>query len=159
MGMPVMSGLLAMKQLRAQGIRSKVIFLTMHADPSLAWEAMQAGAEGYVLKDSAGEELVMAITQVLRGNIYLSSRIAHQVMVCRNTSDESTQRITPRQRDVLQLIVAGRTMKEVGAILDLSPRTIETHKYSMMQVLGCRTTAELMQYALRHKLVDSSLTC
>jgi DNA-binding NarL/FixJ family response regulator len=157
-GMPGMNGIEALRQFRAEGLKARMIFLTMHADPQLAREAMLAGASGYVLKDAAGEELTTAIRQVIAGNIYLSSRIAHQVMVVMASRDElSREKITPRQREVLQLVVAGRTMKEAAAALELSPRTVETHKYTMMHALGVQTTSELMQYALRHNLVDDYL--
>jgi DNA-binding NarL/FixJ family response regulator len=154
-GMPGMSGLEALRQMRREGLTTKVIFLTMHADPLLAREAMLAGASGYVLKDAAGDELVTAVRQVLSGNIYLSSRIARQVMsAISSPATPSKEKITPRQLEVLQLVVSGRTMKEVAAVLELSPRTVETHKYVMMQTLGVQTTAELIQYAFRHNMVS-----
>jgi len=116
---------------------------------------MLAGASGYVLKDAAGDELVTAVRQVLSGNIYLSSRIARQVMsAISSPATPSKEKITPRQLEVLQLVVSGRTMKEVAAVLELSPRTVETHKYVMMQTLGVQTTAELIQYAFRHNMVS-----
>jgi DNA-binding NarL/FixJ family response regulator len=154
-GMPGINGMQALRQMRREGMTAKVIFLTMHADPNLAREAMLAGASGYVLKDAAGEELVTAVKQVLNGNIYLSSKIARRVMLADSTSKPAFhEKITPRQREVLQLVVTGRTMKEVAAALDLSPRTVETHKYVMMQALGVQTTAELIQYAFRHNMVS-----
>ncbi len=159
LGMPKMSGIQALRQLCSEGHRVKMIFLTMHDDPMLAREAILAGASGYVLKDSAGEELLAAVTQVLSGNIYISSKIARSVLsALRSGKDSPIESITPRQREVLQLVVKGLTMKEVAASLNLSRRTVETHKYDMMETLGVVTTAELVQYAFRHNLVEDQWT-
>jgi DNA-binding NarL/FixJ family response regulator len=155
--MPVLSGLDAMRRLKAKGIETKFIFLTMHDEISLACDAMRAGASGYLLKHSAGEELVTAIREVMRGRTYLSPRIAQQVIAALSSSNDghpAGARLTPRQRQVLELVVTGRTMKEVAAELTLSPRTIETHKYEIMETLGVRTTAELIHYAIRNQLVE-----
>jgi DNA-binding NarL/FixJ family response regulator len=156
MSMPGLSGLDALRRLREAGVKTKVIFLTMHADPELACEAMRAGASGYVLKVSSGEELVAAIKQVLRGRVYLTPMIAKDVLAAM-ASPRSTGHVRPtnRQLQVLELLVAGNTMKEVASNLGLSPRTVETHKYEMMDTLGVRTTAELVGYALRHRLIGS----
>jgi DNA-binding NarL/FixJ family response regulator len=151
--MPGMSGMQVLRRLRGEGLKVKLLFLTMHADPQLAREAMTAGASGYLLKDAACEELVLAVRQVLGGNIYLSSRLARQV-VTSTPARTAAESMTPRQRDVLELIVEGLTMKEVGAALNLSRRTVETHKYGLMQKLGVQTTAALVQYAFEHKLLE-----
>ena len=158
-GMPKMGGMEALRKLRSEGLDTKVIFLTMHGDVILVREAILAGASGYVLKDAAVEELVTAITQVLAGNIYLSSRIAREVMSDGSSRPGSrAEKITPRQREVLQLVVTGLTMKEVAAQLNLSRRTVETHKYDLMETLGVHSTTELVHYAIRHHLVDEC-TC
>jgi DNA-binding NarL/FixJ family response regulator len=154
--MPGMSGMQVLRRLRAEGLKVRVLILTMHADPQLAREAMTAGASGYLLKDAACDELLLAVRQVLSGNIYLSSRLARQV-VTSPSSPTAAESITPRQRDVLELIVEGLTMKEVGAALNLSRRTVETHKYGLMQKLGVQTTAALVQYAFEHKLLEDRL--
>ncbi len=154
--MPRLSGLDAMRRLKTQGVNAKFIFLTMHDEVGVACEAMRAGASGYLLKHSAGEELLLAIEEVMRGRVYLSPRIAPEVIASLSlpqANRPAIERLTPRQRQVLELVALGRTMKEVAAELDLSPRTIETHKYDIMQTLGVRTTAELIHYAIRHQLV------
>jgi DNA-binding NarL/FixJ family response regulator len=152
--MPLLSGLEALRQLRADGITVKVIFLTMYTDAHLASEALRAGASGYVLKHSAGEELVRALHEVQRGRVYLTPRIAEEVVMTLAEPGQGTgPRLTERQSQVLRLVAEGRTMKEVAAELGLSRRTVETHKYQMMQTLGLHTTAELIRYALDHGLI------
>jgi DNA-binding NarL/FixJ family response regulator len=150
-GMPGMSGLEAMKRLKADGVCAKVIFLTMHDDAALAGEALKAGASGYVLKNCAGEELFTAIREVQAGRTYITPRIAGQAIASLAAGGQSPiDRLTPRQWDVLRLVMRGRTMKEVAADLSLSPRTVESHKYEMMHALGVQNTAELIHYAHRH---------
>jgi DNA-binding NarL/FixJ family response regulator len=149
--MPLLSGLEALRRLRAEGIGVKVVFLTMHTDAHLAGEALRAGASGYVLKHSAGEELIRALHEVERGLVYLTPLIAEDVVTTLAEPGKGTEsRLTQRQRQVLRLVAEGRTMKEVAAELGLSRRTAETHKYQMMQTLGLHTTAELIRYALDH---------
>src|SRR5262249_51568737 len=144
LAMPVLSGLDALRRLQAEGVDCKVVFLTMHAEAHLAGEALRAGAAGYVLKHSAGEELIRAIRDVLQGLVYVTPRVATEVMATlAGRPAQPAVELTPRQRDVLRLIAEGRTMKEVAAALRLSRRTVETHKYEMMHALGMRTTAEL----------------
>ena len=147
-----MPGLDALGVLRALGrldLPSRVIVLTMHADSHLAAEAFRLGAWGYVLKNSAGEELITAIRAVLAGREYLTPLIADDTSP--ETPGTAPQvRPTQRQREVLRLIAEGKRMKEIAAILRVSPRTVESHKYEMMDALGFRSTAELIQYALRN---------
>jgi DNA-binding NarL/FixJ family response regulator len=153
--MPVLNGLGALRQIKAEGIPSRVIFVTMHADAGLAIEALRAGASGYVVKHSAGEELTVAIHEVLAGRRYVTPRIAPEVIQrLGDRSDPVRLSLTARQRDVLRLVVAGKRMKEIAEILGLSARTVETHKYEAMQALGVATTAELISYAVRHELVS-----
>jgi DNA-binding NarL/FixJ family response regulator len=153
--MPLISGLEALRRLRAEGIGVKVVFLTMHTDAHLAGEALRAGASGYVLKHSAGEELIRALHEVQRGLVYLTPLIAGAVVTTLAERGEGAgPRLTQRQRDVLRLVAEGRPMKEVAAKLGLSRRTAETHKYQMMQTLGLHTTAELIRYALDHGLTS-----
>jgi DNA-binding NarL/FixJ family response regulator len=154
MAMPVLSGLEALRRLKAEGIDAKVIFLTMHADAQLATEALRAGASGYVLKHSAGEELVRAIQEVVQGRVYLTPLLTKDVIT--TLTEPTTQppvRLTPRQREVLRLIAEGRRMKEIAATLQLSTRTVETHKYEMMRALGVDSTAALVRYAIELGLV------
>src|SRR5215510_506414 len=151
--MPVMDGLEALHQLKAARINAKVIFLTMHADAQLATEALRAGASGYVLKHSAGEELIAAIWAALQGRTYLTPLIAQDVITSLMAPEkDATVTLTPRQREVLRLIAEGRRMKEIAATLQLSTRTVETHKYDMMRALGVQSTAELVRYAIHHGL-------
>jgi DNA-binding NarL/FixJ family response regulator len=147
--MPVLSGLDALRQLRAEGIDCKVVFLTMHADAQLAVEALRAGAVGYVLKHAAGEELIRALGEVLEGRIYMTPLLNGGGP---QPQEPAGGRLTPRQRDVLRLVVAGRRMKEIAKALHVSRRTVETHKYAMMNTLGVQTTAELIRYALERGL-------
>jgi DNA-binding NarL/FixJ family response regulator len=148
------SGLDVVARLKSEKITSKVIVLTMHNDPALAMRATRDGASGYLLKDSAGEELVTAIQQALLGRVYLTAALTRGVMDRLSTGPgDATPELTDRQRDVLRLIVEGRRMKEIAAALDLSTRTVETHKYEMMRVLGVGSTAELVRYAIERRLV------
>jgi DNA-binding NarL/FixJ family response regulator len=154
MAMPVMDGLEALHQLKAAHIDAKVVFLTMHADAQLATEALRAGASGYVLKHSAGEELIAAIQQALEGRVYLTPLLTKAVMTTLlEPTPQLAVELTPRQREVLQLLAEGRRMKEIAATLHLSTRTVETHKYQMMRALGVDSTAALVPYAVHLGLV------
>jgi DNA-binding NarL/FixJ family response regulator len=150
--MPELTGLEALRQLKAKGVAAKVIFLTMHGEAHIATEAVRAGASGYVLKDSPGDELVTAIEQVLQGRTYLTPLVTKDVMAGMAVSPDGIQ-LTDRQREVLRLIVEGLRTKEIAEVLKLSPRTVETHKYELTQALGVRSTAGLVRYAIQHKLV------
>ena len=150
LSMPGLSGLDVLARLKAEGIDSKVIVLTMHNDANLATVAMRGGAAGYLLKESAGDELVAAIRQALQGRVYLTPALTKEVMERMSSSAEASEpQLTPRQRDVLRLIVKGQRMKEIAANLGLSTRTVETHKYEMMETLGLHSTAELVQVRAR----------
>src|SRR5258705_5271840 len=154
--MPVLSGLQALRRLKAAKNGAKVIFLTMHADAELATEAFRAGASGYVVKHSAGEELVTAIEEVVQDRMYLTPLLTKGVIsTLTDQAPKAAVKLTPRQCEVLRLIAAGRRMKEIAAILDLSTRTVETHKYEMMRSLGVESTAELVRYAIQTGLVES----
>ena len=154
LAMPGLSGLDVLARLKAEHIDSKVIVLTMHNDAELATRAMRAGASGFLLKDSAGEELLNAIHQALQGRVYLTAMMTRAVMERMAASPgQSEPQLTARQLDVLRLILEGRRMKEIAATLQLSTRTVETHKYEMMEVLGVHSTAELVRYAVRHRLI------
>jgi len=155
LAMPGMSGLEALHRLKVDKIPAKVIFLTMHADAQLAAEALRAGASGFVVKHAAGKELVAAIHEALRGGTYvtpqLSSEVLHRLA---EHGPAGAGPLTARQREVVVLLAAGRTMKEVAATLGLSPRTVETHKYQIMETLGLKTTADLIRYAMDHGLAE-----
>jgi DNA-binding NarL/FixJ family response regulator len=125
----------------------------MHADAQIAAETLRAGAFGFVVKHAAGKELIAAIHAVLRGGTYVTPQLASDVfktLADRGTSSAGV--LTPRQREVVSLLAAGRTMKEVASALGLSPRTVETHKYQIMAALELKTTAELIRYAIEHGL-------
>jgi DNA-binding NarL/FixJ family response regulator len=152
--MPVLSGMEALRRLKSARSEAKVIFLTMHADAQIATEAFRAGASGYVLKQSAGEELIAAIQEVLQGKTYLTPLITKDVIATfTESTPQSVVKLTPRQREVLRLIAEGRRMKEIGAILQLSTRTVESHKYEMMRALKVESTAELVRHAVQIGLV------
>ena len=157
LSMPGLSGLDVLARLKAERITSKLIVLTMHNDSHLAAVAMRDGASGFLLKESAGEELLAAIRQALQGRIYLTPAVTRGVMErMAGGPDAVESQLTPRQRDVLRLIVKGQRMKEIASTLGLSTRTVETHKYEMMQALGLHSTVELVRYALdRHLLLDT----
>lgn len=155
--MPLLNGIEAIRKARDDGISAKVVFLTMHPDAVYATRALAAGASGYVLKHAATEELVSAIRAALRGERYLSAQLASPSMqeFLDGTSGTPGKPIelTERQQDVLKLLAEGKSAKEVGAILNISARTVETHKYKMMDALGVKTTAQLIQHAIKHGLV------
>ncbi|MBZ5618428.1 MAG: response regulator transcription factor [Acidobacteriia bacterium] len=155
--MPMLNGLDAIRQIRMRWPGMKVIVLTMHRETQLAVDAFRAGASGYMLKVSPGEELITAIAQVALGRAYVTTLLTKDLitvlMEAGREGSPGDNPLTPRQREVLQLIAEGRTMKEVASILHISPRTAESHKYEIMQTLGVETTAALIQYALRLKLV------
>ena len=156
--MPVLNGIDAVRQLRTRGIHSKIVFLTVHADPKVAAEAFRAGASAFVSKESAGEELIQAIQDAARGRVYLtplvSSDMSDLLVEAQNSPSGLEPALTTRQREVLQLVAEGKTMKEVANLLGISVRTAETHKYETMQVLGVGTTAELIHWAIRLGLVS-----
>jgi DNA-binding NarL/FixJ family response regulator len=156
--MPSLNGIEAARQLEAAGSTVKVIFLTMHRDAAYAARALDAGAVGFVLKHAAAAELVTAIRHALQGRIYVTPLIAADLLQEyreREPGRTSTfDQLTPRQREVLQLVVEGRSAKEIGRLLHVSSRTAEFHKARLMQALGAESMAELIQYAIRHGLTS-----
>jgi DNA-binding NarL/FixJ family response regulator len=155
--MPVMNGLDAARRLRELGITAPIIFLTMHADDRLLAEAFRCGGLGYVLKQSAGEELILAVRQVLAGHKYVTPLLAREWAedVSKGLDQTKKLTLTPRQREVLQLVIEGCTMKEVASRMGISSRTAESHKYEMMEGLGVDSTAELIQYAIKIGLTET----
>ena len=155
--MPDLNGIDAVRILQKEGISTKILFLSMHVDLSLVEEAFRVGASGYVLKLCSASELLKAIEAVAAGDTYITPLLAGDLISSLLTvgpSDTPRQmRLTTRQREVLQLLAEGKTMKEVATLLGISTRTIETHKYEMMRQLGTETTADLIRYAVRIKLV------
>lgn len=154
--MPRLNGLDACRQLKQMTPETKLVFLTANEDPDLAVEAFQAGASAYLLKNSASSELFTAIEQVLAGKIYLTPLVTKGTPVgvfLRRDVKASGEKLTARQREVLQLLAEGRAMKEVADLLGVTPRTVAFHKYTMMEQLGLKTSAELVQYAVANRLV------
>ena len=151
--MPVLNGFDAVRHIKEAGNEARIIFLTMHDDATLVSEAFRCGASGYILKHSAGEELVNAIREVANGNNYVSPLVTNLPAEPLMIHAQKTS-ITPRQREVLKLISRGLTMKEIASQLNISTRTAETHKYEMMQTLGVETTADLIRYSLRLGLIS-----
>jgi len=156
--MPLLNGIEAARILREEGARAKIVFLTMHPDVAYATRALEAGGSGYVLKHAASDELVAAIREALRGGVYVSGQLRtpalDEFMDKSRRHTRPAIELTQRQREVLQLLAEGKSAKEIGAILFISPRTVETHKYKMMDDLGLRTSAQLVQHAIRHGLVS-----
>jgi DNA-binding NarL/FixJ family response regulator len=154
LSMPNVGGLEALGRRRAPRLDYKTIVLTMHGDARLAIEALKAGASGFVLKESSGEELLTALDAVLQGRTYLTSTLTKDVLALMSQpSQPGGVRLTNRQREVLRLIVQGQRVKEIAGILDLSPRSVESIKYHIMQELNVHSTAELVRYAIQHELV------
>ena len=151
--MPVLNGFDAVRRITEHGSEAKIIFLTMHDDATLLAEAFRSGASGYVLKQAAGEELANAIREVAEGKSYVSPLVTNRPTEPLTPHSQKTT-ITPRQREVLELISRGLTMKEIASQLNISTRTAESHKYEMMQTLGVETTAELIRYSLRLGLIS-----
>jgi DNA-binding NarL/FixJ family response regulator len=152
-GMPLLNGLDAGRQIKAQQRSVKLIYLTMNPEPDLASEALRLGASGYVLKSSAASELKQAINEALRGRSYITPLITQDVVGLLLEHRERPPELTARQREVLQLLAEGRSMKEAAAILSVTPRTVAFHKYRMMEQLHLKTSAELVQYAVKHGIV------
>jgi len=150
--MPILNGIEATRQIRKKGLKSKVIFLSMHVDREFAAEALSAGASGYVLKQSAAEELSRAIREVLRNKTYITPRLGRvQEALCNGVKPGI---LTPREREVLQLVAEGRTINGIASILKVAARTVVFHKTNIMDKLNLRTTADLTQYAVRHGLIS-----
>ena len=156
--MPLLNGVDAVKQIRKSGLDTKVVFLTMHHDAMYAKEAFEAGALGFVLKHSAPSELTSAIREALKGNTYISPAIAQEVMQLYkgevDTKAGPPGTLTLRQREVMQLLAEGKSAKEIANILHISTRTVEFHKYNMMEQLGIKTSAELVHFAIKHGIVS-----
>jgi DNA-binding NarL/FixJ family response regulator len=156
--MPHLNGIDALLQLRQRGDRTPVVFLTMHRDVAFARRALEAGASGFVLKHSAPAELIAAIRAALQGGTYLTPQLAGEVLEAMKEGRERTSdpiaSLTPRQREVLQLLAEGRSAKEIAARLEISVRTVEFHKYQMMEALGIHNSAELVHVAIKHGLVE-----
>jgi DNA-binding NarL/FixJ family response regulator len=151
--MPLLNGLEAGRQIKQKSPGVKLVFLTMNEDADLAAEAMRSGASAYLLKRSAASELLTAIREVMQGRSYITPLVTEGVLGSLQQVDQQAQQLTPRQREVLQLLAEGHSMKEVGNLLNLTPRTVAFHKYRMMAQLKVKSSAELIQYAVKHHIV------
>jgi DNA-binding NarL/FixJ family response regulator len=157
--MPVLNGLDAGQQVMQESRTVKLLYLTMNPDPEVAAEAFRRGASGYLLKTCAASEMVAAVRAVLQGRTYLSSTLSRDdVTYLRRQAKklvEEEDKLTERQREVLQLLAEGKVMKEIGAILNMTTRTVAFHKYRIMEALGVKSNADLVRYAVRKHMVTA----
>jgi DNA-binding NarL/FixJ family response regulator len=156
--MPLLNGFDAGEQVKKKNPGIKLVFLTMTSAADVAAEAFRRGASGYVLKQSAGTELLLAIRKVNRGESYLSPLVAKETvtfLLNKNVAFAEEKRITRRQSEILQLLAEGLSMKQVASVIDVKPGTVAFHKYRMMETLNFRTNAELLRYALKHQMIAS----
>jgi DNA-binding NarL/FixJ family response regulator len=156
--MPSLNGIEAARRIRKTPHAPRIVFLTMHEDATFATAAFQAGASGYVLKRSAPAEIISAIQEAIRGRTYISPLVAGNVLTTlmerRGHPEKLKPELTSRQREVLQLLAEGKSPKEIAAILNISARTVEFHKYRIMEATGVRTIAELTSYAIAHGIIQ-----
>lgn len=156
--MPLLNGIDAARQLKKLMPEVKLVFLTMHADPTYVSEAFRAGASGYLLKRAAASELTLALQEILKGHYYVTPHVVKDVLSPllepAPGSSSKLKELTPRQREVLQLVAEGHSIKEIAAVLKVSVKTVEFHKSKIMEQLGLRTTAELTKYAITHGLTS-----
>ena len=156
LGMPELSGMEAGVQLKKLLPRVKLIVLTMNEDPDVANEALRRWASGYLLKNSAGAELIKAIREVLHGRNYITPRVAQRLedQFVRDPRPINKRALTSRQKEVLQLLAEGRTMRETADVLHVTPRTVAFHKYRIMEDFGLRTTSDLVKFAIRERVIS-----
>jgi len=156
--MPSLNGIEALEALRKDGLKIPVVFLTMHRDVAYARRALEAGAAGYVLKHSATTELLQGLRAALEGGTFVSPALAGKVFEAMKKGPASAvdpvRRLTPRQREILRLLAEGLSAKEIAAKVDISPRTVEFHKYQMMQALSADSSAELIRFAIKHGIAE-----
>jgi DNA-binding NarL/FixJ family response regulator len=155
-GMPLLNGLEAGRQLKSKMPGVKLIFLTMQEDPDLAIEAMRSGASGYLLKTSAPSELIHAIQEALKGKSYITPQISHDMeksFIRDPRRRQQPKSLTARQCEVVQLLAEGKSMKQIADVLKVTPRTVAFHKYRTMEELAIRSTAELIQFAIKNHIV------
>ena len=155
LAMPLLNGLDAARQIKQMDRSVRLVFVTMNEDPDLAAEAFRAGGAAYLLKRSAGSELLTAIREAMKHRSYVTPLVTEGMLgaLMHSTADAGARQLTTRQREVLQLLAEGKSMKEVGSILNVTPRTVAFHKYRMMEQLKIKTNAELIQYAIRNHFV------
>jgi len=155
--MPILNGLDAGQKVQESLPRVKLVFLTMNTNPEVAAEAFRRGGSGYLLKTCASSELVVAVREVLRGATYMCSTLPKDTINFMRRQEKEMvgeeHRLTERQREVLQLLAEGKIMKEIGDTLNMTTRTVAFHKYRIMEVLGAKSSAELVRYAVRNHMV------
>ena len=151
--MPLLNGIDATRQIKQAQPETRIIILTMNEDPDLAAEAFRAGASGYLLKRSAASELGTAIREVMKRRSYITPLVAEGLVGAMMEGGDGRPALTLRQREIVQLVAEGRSMKEVAGILNIAPRTVAFHKYRIMEQLRIRTTAELIQFAIKNHIV------
>jgi DNA-binding NarL/FixJ family response regulator len=157
-GMPLLNGLDAWRELRVLLPRLKIIFLTMNPDPIVANEALRLGASGYLLKNSEEQELLQAVRDALRGMTYVTPQIRHameEIFIRDPKLLSQPKELSDRQHEVLQMLAEGRSMKEIAYTLNISHRTVRYHKYRIMEDLRIKTNSELVQYAIKHAIISS----
>jgi DNA-binding NarL/FixJ family response regulator len=156
--MPLLNGIEAARQIKKIDKNIKIVFLTMHPDATYAANAFEAGASGFVLKHSASSELIRAIHEAVKGRTYVSPLIAGELIRIYQKGtpsvNNSFKKISPRQREILQLLAEGKTAKEIASVLDISTKTVEFHKYKLMDQLKIKTSAELVHYAIKHGIIS-----
>jgi two-component system, NarL family, response regulator NreC len=153
--MPLLNGIDAAHEIRKNHPHTKIVLLTMHTEDKFVLDSLRAGISGYVLKKRAPEELVYAIREVCKGEIFLSAGICRTVVQAFiNKTELASEPLSDRERQVLQLVAEGKTSKEIASILYLSPKTTEFHRSNIMEKLGIHGTAGLIRYAIRQGLVD-----
>ncbi len=153
--MPLLNGLEAGRQIKQRVRDTRLVFLTINEDPDLAAEAFRSGASGYLLKRSAASELTTAIREVMQGRSYVTPLVTQGLVgsLMHGHERSPARELTPRQREILQLLAEGQSMKEVASALKVTPKTVAFHKYRMMEQLRVKSTAELIRYAVEHHIV------
>ena len=156
--MPHLNGIEAVRQIKEKSPQIKVVMLTMHHDVQYAVRAFEAGASGFVLKASASNELITAIGEAIRGKTYVTPLIAGDLIQSyregKANPEIGLRQLSARQREILQLVAEGRSAKEIGRALNISARTVESHKYQIMEALNVKTSAELVQFAIKHGIIS-----
>lgn len=150
-GMPELSGIEVAREVEAQGLETRVVLLTMRDDPNAAADAQEAGASGYVLKDSAFEELLLAVRTVAVGGTFMTPSIQAKL---RELKRSGTVTLSAREREVIRLIALGKSSKEIARMLDISPATVGTYRNRLMEKLALHTVADVVRYAVRAGMVD-----
>lgn len=156
-GMPLLNGLDAARELKKLMPAVRLIFLTMNPDPDVASHALRIGASGYLLKNSQQDELLQAVRNALRGLSYVTPQIGRAIEESSQRDPKSLSRpkeLSDRQREILQMLAEGQSMKEIAFVLQISIRTVRFHKYRVMEELGIRTNSELVQYAIKHSIIS-----